>query len=46
MPAVVLPKSVKQGVDPETTYENKVLIGDGSFGEVFKASLKKNGYSY
>jgi serine/threonine protein kinase len=43
MPAVVLPKSVKQGVDPETTYENKVLIGDGSFGEVFKASLKKNG---
>eukprot|EP00121_Abeoforma_whisleri_P015195 Awhi_evm1s14008 len=36
MPSVAISDCIKQGIDPETTYADKELIGDGSFGEVYK----------
>eukprot|EP00122_Pirum_gemmata_P015571 Pgem_evm1s14558 len=43
MPSVAISPYIKQGINPETTYENTLLIGDGSFGEVFRANLKDTG---
>ena len=34
-----LSPNIKQNVDPDTTYEKLELIGEGSFGNVFKVSL-------
>jgi serine/threonine protein kinase len=36
-------ENIKQGIDPETTYETIECIGEGSFGNVYKARLLENG---
>eukprot|EP01134_Creolimax_fragrantissima_P000257 CFRG0257T1 len=42
MVQVAISRNIIQNVDPSSTYELIEQIGDGSFGEVFKGTLKKN----